>query len=197
MGTRVQQVFHVKKRSITLMELKNMKAFFNEMKDGSGQVTVQNLRKDKDSRANAGLQTAGTQMGADLFVSKVKAYLEKRPAQKGISFCELLKLMFSVSDEMAEKMIAALTPDVENAPIKFKAMSREQHQWLDDMWDLWDADGSGELDKYELQEALRLLGVHDRADFDELYAQIDLDDSGFIDKHEFGAWWFDLERDVD
>lgn len=37
MGTRVQQVFHVKKRSITLMELKNMKAFFNEMKDGSGQ----------------------------------------------------------------------------------------------------------------------------------------------------------------
>jgi hypothetical protein len=36
MGTRVQQVFHVKKRSITLMELKNMKAFFNELKDGSG-----------------------------------------------------------------------------------------------------------------------------------------------------------------
>jgi len=113
MGTRVQQVFHVKKRSITLMELKNMKAFFNEMKDGSGQganaqehatgaaytnlltfvgvwcvlVTVQNLRKDKDSRANAGLQTPGTQMGADLFVGKVKAYLEKRPTQKGISFC--------------------------------------------------------------------------------------------------------------
>jgi hypothetical protein len=49
-------------------------------------VTVQNLRKDKDSRANAGLQTAGTQMGADLFVGKVKAYLEKRPTQKGISF---------------------------------------------------------------------------------------------------------------
>ena len=66
---------------------------------------------------------------------------------------ELLKLMFTVSDDMAEKMIAALTPDAENAPIKFKAMSREQRQWLDDMWDLWDADGSGELDKYELQEA--------------------------------------------
>jgi hypothetical protein len=46
-------------------------------------------------------------------------------------------------------------------------------------------------------QALRLLGVHDRADFDELYAQIDLDDSGYIDKDEFGAWWFDLERDVD
>ena len=33
------------------------------------------------------------------------------------------------------------------------------------------------------------------ADFDELYAQIDLDDSGFIDKDEFAAWWFELERD--
>jgi hypothetical protein len=71
----------------------------------------------------------------------------------GIVSQELLKLMFTVNDEMVEKMIAALTPDVENAPIKFKAMSREQRQWLDDMWDLWDADGSGELDKYELQEA--------------------------------------------
>jgi hypothetical protein len=145
-------VFHVKKRSITLVELKNMKAFFNEMKDGSGKVTVSNLKKDSDSRANAGLQTAGTAMGADLFNGKVKAYLDKRPTQKGINFFELLKLMFTVNDEMAETMIAALTPDAENAPIKFKAMSREQQQWLDDMWANWDADASGELDKYEMQE---------------------------------------------
>ena len=61
--------------------------------------------------------------------------------------------------------------------------------FVNSMWPIWDADGSGELDKEELRVALESMGVDNVDDFDELYAQIDEDDSGFVSKEEFATWW--------
>lgn len=62
---------------------------------------------------------------------------------------------------------------------------------LDDMWNLFDTDRSGELDTREFKNALKILNVCTDEDFDEIYLAIDTSRNGQISKEEFAAWWFD------
>jgi Ca2+-binding EF-hand superfamily protein len=65
----------------------------------------------------------------------------------------------------------------------------ENLAFVNNMWPIWDEDGSGELDKEELRAVLESMGVDDVDDFDWLYSQIDEDDSGMVSKEEFTTWW--------
>ncbi|EGB10197.1 hypothetical protein AURANDRAFT_22969, partial [Aureococcus anophagefferens] len=54
------------------------------------------------------------------------------------------------------------------------------------LFDSIDGDGSGEISREELGEAMRTIGVHVKAtDVDALMDQIDADGSGAVDMDEF------------
>ncbi|KAH8091464.1 serine/threonine kinase [Aureococcus anophagefferens] len=62
------------------------------------------------------------------------------------------------------------------------------------LFDSIDGDGSGEISREELGEAMRTIGVHVKAtDVDALMDQIDADGSGAVDMDEFHNWLFGTE----
>ncbi|KAH8059794.1 serine/threonine kinase [Aureococcus anophagefferens] len=62
------------------------------------------------------------------------------------------------------------------------------------LFDSIDGDGSGEISREELGEAMRTIGVHVKAtEVDELMDQIDADGSGAVDMDEFHNWLFGTE----
>ena len=59
------------------------------------------------------------------------------------------------------------------------------------LFDSIDGDGSGEISREELGEAMRTIGVHVKAtEVDALMDQIDADGSGAVDMDEFHNWLF-------
>jgi Ca2+-binding EF-hand superfamily protein len=68
------------------------------------------------------------------------------------------------------------------------ANAREKH--LHDMWNKFDADGGGSLDRGEIRDVLRAMGkdVSD-AEFEVAMQEIDADGSGHVEFHEFQQWW--------
>ena len=62
------------------------------------------------------------------------------------------------------------------------------------LFDSIDGDGSGEISREELGEAMRTIGVHVKAtEVDALMDQIDADGSGAVDMDEFHNWLFGTE----
>ncbi|KAK3242670.1 hypothetical protein CYMTET_47656 [Cymbomonas tetramitiformis] len=61
-------------------------------------------------------------------------------------------------------------------------------QWIDEMWPIWDADGSGELDEEEFKSVVQDIGASPE-DAEEFFVQIDMDGSGTISVQEFHDWW--------
>ena len=60
-----------------------------------------------------------------------------------------------------------------------------------------DLDGSGEISRDEMHEALSVFGLDlDKGDVAKIIAQIDIDNSGGIDVHEFVAWMEVLYNNV-
>lgn len=75
-----------------------------------------------------------------------------------------------------------------NPPKRKKGPSLREREDLDGMWDLFDLDGSGELDRYEFKIAMGLLNIHTNEGFLEVYNALDTDNNGTISKDEFAAW---------
>merc|ERR1712124_37224 len=66
----------------------------------------------------------------------------------------------------------------------------EELQKIRDTFDAIDSDGSGTLDRDEIQRAAQQLGrIFIGNDLDEAMSQMDLDGNGEVDYPEFCAWW--------
>lgn len=62
---------------------------------------------------------------------------------------------------------------------------------VDPLFKKYDADNSGAIDKSELQNLCKDLGVPlDDAQLDEAIADLDINKDGVIDLNEFSKWWF-------
>jgi len=69
---------------------------------------------------------------------------------------------------------------------KQKPLSDVQEAEINDAFKLFDKDGSGNIDFYELRDAMRALGLNMTKDeVKELMMKIDTDNNGFIDQNEF------------
>jgi len=69
---------------------------------------------------------------------------------------------------------------------KQKELTEEQKQEIKEAFDLFDTDGSGEIDSKELKVAMRALGFEPkREEIKKLISEVDKDGSGVIDFPEF------------
>jgi hypothetical protein len=67
-----------------------------------------------------------------------------------------------------------------------KGLSDVQKQEIDGAFKLFDKDGSGNIDFYELRDAMRALGLNlTKEQVKEMMSKIDTDNNGFIDEDEF------------
>ena len=67
-----------------------------------------------------------------------------------------------------------------------KGLSDIQKKEIDDAFKLFDKDGSGNIDFYELRDAMRALGLQlTKEEVKEMMLKIDSDNNGFIDQDEF------------
>ena len=67
-----------------------------------------------------------------------------------------------------------------------KGLSHIQKKEIDDAFKLFDKDGSGNIDFYELRDAMRALGLQlTKEEVKEMMLKIDSDNNGFIDQDEF------------
>ena len=67
-----------------------------------------------------------------------------------------------------------------------KGLSDVQKREIDDAFKLFDKDGSGNIDFYELRDAMRALGLQMTKDeVKQMMLKIDTDNNGFIDQDEF------------
>ena len=67
-----------------------------------------------------------------------------------------------------------------------KGLSDVQKQEIDGAFKLFDKDGSGNIDFYELRDAMRALGIQLTKDqVKVMMSEIDQDNNGFIDQDEF------------
>ncbi|KAK3281645.1 hypothetical protein CYMTET_10576 [Cymbomonas tetramitiformis] len=128
-------------------------------------------------------------------------YLFQVPGAE-MSFKDLLELAYPDADGSAIKhMHEAVTQDKiqsrdeEEAKQAKETMeqsnlleAKKQARWVDEMWQIWDADGSGELDEEELGVVLQELGAN-TDDLQKWMQEIDVDESGLISKEEFTEWW--------
>ncbi len=65
---------------------------------------------------------------------------------------------------------------------RYKGLSDVQKKEIDDAFKLFDKDGSGNIDFYELRDAMRALGLQMTKDqVKEMMLKIDTDNNGFID----------------
>merc|ERR1711885_100297 len=69
---------------------------------------------------------------------------------------------------------------------KQKELTEEQKQEIKEAFDLFDTDGSGNIDSKELKVAMRALGFEPkREEIKKLISEVDKDGSGVIEYHEF------------
>ena len=69
---------------------------------------------------------------------------------------------------------------------RYKGLSDVQKREIDDAFKLFDKDGSGNIDFYELRDAMRALGLQmTKEEVKEMMLKIDQDNNGFIDQDEF------------
>ena len=67
-----------------------------------------------------------------------------------------------------------------------KGLSEIQKKEIDDAFKLFDKDGSGNIDFYELRDAMRALGLQmTKEEVKDMMLKIDSDNNGFIDQEEF------------
>jgi len=218
-GKQVQADLHAdchyvrfKSTMVPISDLKYLKAYFDQLDlDKSGDLDFSELEKamqkteefpvtspkagvgpkakgedkaaQKDSMAHWGFQGGGSQI-----LQKLRANADQFDTQ--IRFEDVLQLVYpGVDTKTVRQMVEAVSVKKEEEE-KPPQVSEEKQRDFDEMWALWDADGSGELNKEELREALKMLGVEEQEDFDEFYEELDGDGNGTIDKEEFQEWWF-------
>lgn len=69
---------------------------------------------------------------------------------------------------------------------KSKGLSDIQRKEIDGAFRLFDKDGSGNIDFYELRDAMRALGLTmSKEDVKKMMSEIDTDNNGYIDEDEF------------
>jgi Ca2+-binding EF-hand superfamily protein len=180
-------------------EVINLKSTFDKLDlDKDGKVTLGDVQQSVASGGRARFE-------ADLDTFDVKQLPKSigHGNPQELNFMDFLKITLSsktggqvwtsadnkVLLEMAQSVVVEQKVDIKLQNTLSEQRYAENMAFVNSMWPIWDADGSGELDKEELRVALESMGVDNVDDFDELYAQIDEDDSGFVSKEEFATWW--------
>jgi len=129
------------------------------------------VRYNEEATFVAGGYGDGTVVLYDLKKSKQKAV--GKPFERGRVPCTVLRFR----------------------PKTFMPGTEQANSRIKDMFDLIDADGSGEIDKEEMAEAAWVIkgdiGAEDMTDAElqEAIARMDEDDNGGVDFDEFAAWW--------
>jgi Ca2+-binding EF-hand superfamily protein len=76
---------------------------------------------------------------------------------------------------------------------KFTALNDRMHSTRE-LFDQIDVDGSGLLDRTEVERLVKMLGVHmNGTEIDAAMQQMDSDASGEVDFQEFWSWWTDIK----
>merc|ERR1712072_1462473 len=92
-----------------------------------------------------------------------------------------IQIQTKTSSNMASYKKAALS-----RPKKRTELTEEQKQEIKEAFDLFDTDGSGNIDSKELKVAMRALGFEPkREEIKKLISEVDKDGSGVIDFPEF------------
>lgn len=68
--------------------------------------------------------------------------------------------------------------------------SATMHEWIANLWDIYDADGSGELDLEEAWAFVRdnMTGTFSRENFDATFELMDTDQSGALSQDELARF---------
>ena len=83
-------------------------------------------------------------------------------------------------------------------PKKARDITEEQKQEIKEAFDLFDTDGSGNIDQKELKVAMRALGFEPkREEIKKMIADVDKDNSGVIDFPEFLTMMARKMKDTD
>jgi len=169
--------FRLKEKVVYMKEVLELKEIFDGMDlRRTGFVTVESVQKSF----------------GDNYIS-LPVSIKRNSDDQSLSFKDFLKIMLSTTNDVVTGQMAKAVHEKEMKRKKKQMetkISQEDRDMVDRMWQQWDPEDTGELDKGAFKRALETLGVNDVDDFEMLYDQIDLDGGGTIDKVEFIAWWF-------
>eukprot|EP00238_Polyblepharides_amylifera_P010093 CAMPEP_0196590280 /NCGR_PEP_ID=MMETSP1081-20130531/66179_1 /TAXON_ID=36882 /ORGANISM="Pyramimonas amylifera, Strain CCMP720" /LENGTH=294 /DNA_ID=CAMNT_0041913343 /DNA_START=17 /DNA_END=901 /DNA_ORIENTATION=- len=121
----------------------------------------------------------------------VNLNLHVRP---GMKFKDYLKIMFpSISEENAVKLDEATLPKKKELVIPEEVeeveLSEADQAFFDKAFEELDEDGSGRLERREVEGLFHKLGITDPEDAQETFDEMDIDSSESITKENFISWW--------
>mmetsp|Transcript_31246 Transcript_31246/g.43303 ORF Transcript_31246/g.43303 Transcript_31246/m.43303 type:complete len:444 (-) Transcript_31246:357-1688(-) len=166
-------------------DVRNLRKYYDELAarsmNGKGTVSMEQLEKDLLSTMSAPHSTCPPHIFQKLRRSMKDV--------NNVSFQQLLRIYYpGKSRPEIQRMVEDAFP-AKKKTTKEGTPPDDMLQDLNEMWDKWDTDASGALDKYEFRQALMSLGINDRDEFENIYAQIDISRSGIVDKSQFLSWW--------
>ncbi|KAK3240050.1 hypothetical protein CYMTET_50074 [Cymbomonas tetramitiformis] len=170
-------------------QIENLRKFFDELDlDSSGTVSIHEIKGHLQCHHGLGEARGRAAMGLPLIKN-----LEQK-CKNGVELCfeDMLKIVYTTANRKEiQAMIDMITPERPVTPEDEPEHTLEDEADVDLMWNLWDANGDGELDREEFKEVLRQLGVP-QEELKQLYDQVDTDGNGYISLSEFKTWWFAL-----
>ena len=102
-------------------------------------------------------------------------------------FKDLMKIYYPYNDKEDYARMEAASRRA--GPAEVDLVTDVKDSDIDDMFSIWDGDGSGELNKEEFRDMLRKLGVTDEEEVDRYFGEIDADGGGSISIAELKEWW--------
>jgi len=123
------------------------------------------------------------------------AEMAPRVGQESLTWKALLMLAYPKASEDGFEGLLAIHEKTK----KLDTLTANANELADlmSLWNMWDVDGSGELDPEEFRRALAMLNISS-SEAESLYASIDDDANGFISLDEFARWWLtDNDEDRD
>lgn len=152
--------------------------------NGDGKITKEEMEQAMARSTSKVYKSTHGQLLVETFYSRV---LQKK-GKDGLTFKDILRLMYpNKSADDYKNLDIGTAPQVqivEDAPNPVK------EEDVDEMFDIWDEDGSGQLDKEEFKQMLRKLGVSDEAELEDYFNEIDQDGGGTVTVEELKEWWF-------
>lgn len=188
-----QNIFRISQtgQHVTIKDLKLLKNCFDSLDvDSSGQVDIMEITNHLNAQSSN---------GASFPPSLLRRMATRANLGDQLTFADTLSLCYPHANRSEIIAMDNMIRPKEEAE-EGNAIDPDEELDVEQMWKLWDMDGSGELDAYELKQALRSLITCKRefsirlADFDDIFESMDLDKSGTIDIDEFKTWWFSDQR---
>mmetsp|Transcript_22216 Transcript_22216/g.26672 ORF Transcript_22216/g.26672 Transcript_22216/m.26672 type:complete len:284 (-) Transcript_22216:984-1835(-) len=184
-----QKVIKLNTETVTKRDIEHLKSYFMDIDlDNSGTIDMDEI--EQHMRETYQQQEAGSKVKfGTAFVKRIQEFIENK---EEMQFTDMLRLVYpSAKEDHIELMTKLVAPPVVAEPPLL--VPEEEDRFINSMWALWDADGSGELDHFEFRSVLRDINAS-QDDAEQFFEEIDLDKSGSISKQEFRDWWFGVGR---